>query len=474
MRARARWGITPLLAAPAGAWALGLGDIELQSALNQPFRAEIALSATTDEMQGLRVTLAAPDTFDRYGLDRPGFLNGFEFRVVADRSGRNVVQITSRESIAEPFVTLLLEATWPRGRTLREYTVLLDPPVLLPGPATSPAVRPAETRSSGSNAPPGGAISRPAAPAPAAPAPAPAAREPSPNISRATPPSTPRAPAAATGGVYGPVQRAETLWAIADRLRPDGVTINQMMIAIYQANPAAFGGNINVLRAGVTLRLPETADFDTLATTVANAEVRRQTDEWENRAPQSGQLRLLPPAETEVARAPAPAPAAPAPRPAESRPAAGGAAGACRCGRRRGQSAADRAQQSPQLQDLQQAAAAAAEPEAAPPVEPESAAPGVELESEQLFADETEPAAPPAEEAAPAPAPAPVAATPAATEPSLVSQADRLAAVAVAVDRSRRRRLAADGPVVRSPSPPRGGGCDGSLGSARIRDGRRR
>ena len=116
MRARARWGITPLLAAPAGAWALGLGDIELQSALNQPFRAEIALSATTDEMQGLRVTLAAPDTFDRYGLDRPGFLNSFEFRVVADRSGRNVVQITSRESIAEPFVTLLLEATWPRGR----------------------------------------------------------------------------------------------------------------------------------------------------------------------------------------------------------------------------------------------------------------------------------------------------------------------------------------------------------------------
>ena len=153
MRARARWGITPLLAAPAGAWALGLGDIELQSALNQPFRAEIALSATTDEMQGLRVALAAPDTFDRYGLDRPGFLNNFEFRVVADRSGRNVVQITSRESIAEPFVTLLLEATWPRGRTLREYTVLLDPPVLLPGPATSPAPRPAETRSSGSNAP---------------------------------------------------------------------------------------------------------------------------------------------------------------------------------------------------------------------------------------------------------------------------------------------------------------------------------
>src|SRR5687768_16296001 len=144
MRARARWGITPLLAAPAGAWALGLGDIETQSALNQPFRDEIALSATTEELQGLRVTLAAPDMFERRGIDRPAFLNNLEFRVVADRTGRSVVQITSRESIAEPFVTLLVEATWPRGRNVKEYTVLLDPPVFLPAPAAPAPVQPAE------------------------------------------------------------------------------------------------------------------------------------------------------------------------------------------------------------------------------------------------------------------------------------------------------------------------------------------
>src|SRR5688572_1767031 len=227
MRLRARWGIAPLLAAPAGAWALGLGQIELQSALNQPFRAEIELSATAEELQGLRVFLADADTFQRRGLDRPVFLNSLEFRVVAGRNGRNVIQITSRESIAEPFVTLLVEATWPRGRNVREYTVLLDPPVLLPGPATSPAVQPAETRTSGGAS--GGAINRPAAPAPATappatappaqvPAPAPAVREPEPNVS-STRPSAPR-PSPAAGGAYGPVQRAETLWAIADRLRP--------------------------------------------------------------------------------------------------------------------------------------------------------------------------------------------------------------------------------------------------------------
>ena len=148
MRLRARWGIAPLLAAPAGAWALGLGQLELQSALNQPLRAEIQLSATTDELQGLKVGLANADMFAQRGIDRPAFLNSLEFRVVTGRDGRSVIQVTSRESIPEPFLTLLIEATWPRGRNVREYTVLLDPPVLLPGGTAPPAIQPAETRPS--------------------------------------------------------------------------------------------------------------------------------------------------------------------------------------------------------------------------------------------------------------------------------------------------------------------------------------
>jgi pilus assembly protein FimV len=421
---RARWGITPLLAAPAGAWALGLGDIELQSALNQPFRAEIALSATADELEGLRVTLAGDDMFARRGLDRPAFLSNLEFRVVADRNGRNVIQVTSRDSIAEPFVTLLVEASWPRGRNIKEYTVLLDPPVFLPAPAAPPAVRPVETRPSTSSAP-GGAITRPAAPPPAetprAPAPAPAVREPMPSSSSTTQPA-PRAPVEASGGTYGPVQRAETLWAIADRLRPDGTSINQMMIAIYEANPAAFGGNINVLRAGSTLRVPDSSDLATLTTTVANAEVRRQTDEWQNRTP-GGQLRLLPP-EAEVARAPAPAPAvtarAPTPRAAEPPPAAAdaGANAAVSAGLDESRRAIEL--RNAELQNLQNAAAAANEN--SPPADSEAAAPGVDIESEPLFADETEASPPPVVEGA-APAPAPVVTPPAAAEPSLVSRA---------------------------------------------------
>ncbi len=411
MRALARWGITPLLAAPVGAWALGLGNIELKSALNQPFQAQIeVVSAAADELLGLKVALAPPEMFERYGLDRPAFLQNLEFRIVTDRSGRGVVQVTSAQSIAEPFVTLLVEATWPRGRVLREYTVLLDPPVLLPAPATPQAVQPAETRpAAGSSS--GGAINRPVPqqparePAPQA-SPAPVSRtepEAGPAVSRSAPP---RAPESVAGGAYGPVQRGDTLWVIADRFRPEGVTINQMMVAVYRANPNAFGDNINLLRAGASLHLPEATDFDQLTRTAANAEVQRQTDEWSSRRASGGQLRLLPPAAPDVASAPAPtrvpstgAGASAAPSTSSTNTAAAAATSPAPAPTTSTQRPVEVS--SPALQNLQQQAAAAT----APPAAAAGGAVGVDLEKEQVFADDKP------EDAAPTPAP-PAAAVP--------------------------------------------------------------
>jgi hypothetical protein len=116
---------------PQALFALGLGDIKLNSALNQPFDAEIELvAATPDDLSTLRATLASGDTFTRYGLDRPPFLSDFGFQVA--RSGsRDVLRVTSSKPVTEPFVTLLVEANWPRGRLLREVH----------GPARSAGVR---------------------------------------------------------------------------------------------------------------------------------------------------------------------------------------------------------------------------------------------------------------------------------------------------------------------------------------------
>jgi len=406
----------PLLAAPLGAWGLGLGDIELQSALNQPFQAQIVLvSASPDELAGLKVALAGDDAFTRYGIERPGFLSQLQFRVATDRSGRHVVQVSSRESIAEPFVTLLVEATWPRGRLLREYTVLLDPPILLPAPAAPTPVQPAETRRA-EPAEPAAPITRPAPPPATRPQTAPAP-VPAPS---ASPAQVPLTTSVSPQGTYGPVQRAETLWAIAERFRPDGASMNQMMVALFEANPQAFGGNMNVLRVGAVLRMPQTGDLQNLSVTAANAEVQRQTDQWQNRSPR---LVLVPPSvvtPTAPVRTAAPEPArtspparAPAPAPTPERaPAAQSPAAVADGG-----APPDRRPlelQAEELRNLQSAAAGEQAPAPAPAAE---ASPGVDVEPAQVFTDETKPAAEPA----PAPAP-PASVTPAANGPSLVTQ----------------------------------------------------
>ena len=269
-------------------WALGLGEIRLQSALNEPLRAEIELlSATPEELAGLRVAMAAGDTFERYGLDRPAFLQGIVFQI--RRSGRadgNVVEVRSANAITEPFVTFLVEASWARGRLLREYTILLDPPTFAPQAAAQSA--PAVTAPSRSEPTDSGRIER-AAPAPRAAETAPVRTSP-PRVAPAPAPYTPPArepldesrPYDTTQPGDIVVQKNETLWGITSRVRDDGrLTMNQTMLAIYEANPEAFGGNINVMRAGATLRIPTANDVFQISRETALDEVQRQHAAWQ-------------------------------------------------------------------------------------------------------------------------------------------------------------------------------------------------
>lgn len=268
------------------AWALGLGEIRLESSLNSPLRAEIELlSATEEELNNLAIALASAETFERYGLDRSADLQGLEFQII--RSGRtdgNVVRVRSRSPITEPFLTFLVEATWSRGRLLREYTLLLDPPTFAPPTPTQPAVAAPERTTPADS----GSIRRePPSRTPVAEPPARAA----------TPPASRPAPAASTpvearpadntvfdatpGGDYV-VSRNETLWGIAQRVRPDArLSMNQTMLAIYETNREAFGGNINLLREGASLRIPSADEIFQIDRGDALSEVRRQHSAWD-------------------------------------------------------------------------------------------------------------------------------------------------------------------------------------------------
>ena len=140
--------LSPSFLWPSSAWALGLGEIHLNSALNEPMNAEIDLvAATPDELTALRATLADKDAFSRYGIDRPPFLSTLTFKVGKGKDGRDALLVRSSDAIPEPFVTFLVDVNWARGHLMREYTVLLDPPVYTPGesasnaaPVTAPAV----------------------------------------------------------------------------------------------------------------------------------------------------------------------------------------------------------------------------------------------------------------------------------------------------------------------------------------------
>src|ERR1700694_4673347 len=126
--------LSPTFLWPSSSWALGLGEIHLNSALNEPMNAEIDLcAAAPDELNALRASLAGRDAFTRYGIDRPPFLSTLTFKVGKAKDGRDALLVRSTDAIPEPFVTFLVEVNWARGRLMREYTVLLDPPVYTPG-----------------------------------------------------------------------------------------------------------------------------------------------------------------------------------------------------------------------------------------------------------------------------------------------------------------------------------------------------
>src|SRR5271156_1960792 len=152
-------------------WALGLGEIHLNSALNEPMNADIdIIAATPEELTALRATLAPREAFTRYGIDRPPFLSSFTFKVIK-KDGRDVLNVRSGESVPEPFVTFLVDVNWARGHLMREYTVLLDPPVYTPGenagssaPVTAPSTANNPSNSAGAPSAAAGAAASAATP----------------------------------------------------------------------------------------------------------------------------------------------------------------------------------------------------------------------------------------------------------------------------------------------------------------------
>ncbi len=265
-----------LALAPGSIWALGLGGIRSDSALNEPFLGRIELNGIApEELDAVQVTLASEAEFTKAGSPRPHFLSRLTFTPEVSPEGRLQIRVTSPEPIREPYLDFLVEVTWPQGRLVKGYTVLLDPPTTLNRPP--PAVKAPQVSA------PGARSSRPGE----APLRVGGASPPSGMSAASGPPTTPAAAAAAVpslagsdqamnrGGPapaapppdfgppppgyplrYGPVPSGATLTTLARRMAPPGASREQTALAIFRANPHAFsGGDINRLKAGVRLEI---------------------------------------------------------------------------------------------------------------------------------------------------------------------------------------------------------------------------
>ncbi|HEU0290742.1 MAG TPA: FimV/HubP family polar landmark protein [Burkholderiales bacterium] len=271
------WLVALLVALqPCVAGAAGLGRLNVLSALGQPLIAEIELvSVTREELGSLSARLAHPDTYRLANLQYSPALTGARLTIERRPNGQHYIKLISTRPVTEPFIDLLVELNWAAGRLAREYTALLDPPGMasaVPAPVISaaPESRPApEAQPQQPQVEPQPQVQ--------------AQTETQPQVAAAPAASGPITPAVpmAGGKDYGPIQRGETLGKIAKSVMPEGVTLEQMLVALYRSNPDAFiRKNLNLVRTGKMLRVPDREEVASIARGEAVKEYRTHVADW--------------------------------------------------------------------------------------------------------------------------------------------------------------------------------------------------
>ena len=261
------------------ATAAGMGKLSIGSALGQPLSAEIELvSLQPGEFESIAARVASPESYSDAKVEYSPLLRQLRFTVERRSDGKPILKIASNAPINEPFLDVLVEMNWPAGRLLREYPILLDPPgfneariapqvaTVTPVRPTAPVVTPAVTPD-------------PAPDAPVAATPAKASTPTATVSSGAT--GTPSAKTESGNDTYGPVKRGDTLSKIAQEMKSDTVSLEQMLVALYRENKSAFiGDNMNRLRTGQILKVPSADEVAQIAEKDARAEIKVQVANW--------------------------------------------------------------------------------------------------------------------------------------------------------------------------------------------------
>jgi|GEM_PF-1033035 len=242
------------LLAPVSAYPLGVGELKLHSALNESLNAEIALVLSANEdIDSVNISVASPEKFDEAGIAWNRFLSNIRFKKVSKGKNRYSIELTSNNIVQEPFLDFLLEVKWPNGNVFKSFTVLVDPAIETQRSYIEPVKSADDTQKVTTTA-----------------------------VKKAVVSEQNDFSSLAVAGEYGPTQRNDSIWKIAERINKDSdVSVEQYMMALYKANPKAFyKKNVNALMAGKTLKIPSNADVNQLSKDAAKAEFYLQHDIW--------------------------------------------------------------------------------------------------------------------------------------------------------------------------------------------------
>jgi pilus assembly protein FimV len=244
-----------LMVLPMAAVAAGLGSLNVTSALGEPLNANIELlSASPAELASLKAKIESHEVYEEQGLARIAIHDDIKVHL-AKEAGKNILKLTSSNPVSEPFLDLLVVAEWSNGRIARQYTVLLDPPTYKRD--VSQIQAPAGNSFDNSS------INKKAIPDLSADANA---------VAQTTPTSLSQEHL---------TRRGDTLYHIARRMQPTGVSLDKMLVALFEANPDAFDGkNMNRLKVGKILQAPSEEALNAMTNKNANNEIKLQTADW--------------------------------------------------------------------------------------------------------------------------------------------------------------------------------------------------
>ena len=270
---------------PISAFAAGLGKLNVESGIGEPLKADIELiSVTPEELSSIVAAIASDEAYAAQGIERPASHNNIKVTVAKNSSGAPILKLNSAQPISEPFLDMLIQVDWNSGRLLREYTVLLDPPGYKGETDTSaqassttqaPMVKPDKMKQTDTRMTTGNSMTTEA----------PMSTRKSGRKGRKSKPVTDTEAAdtsgnAATGQEYV-TQKGDTLAKIAHDMKPEGVSLEQMLVGLYQANPDAFSGdNMNRLNVGKIIRPPSADELNAISNKTASQEIKVQTQNW--------------------------------------------------------------------------------------------------------------------------------------------------------------------------------------------------